>query len=63
MVRLETDPDVHALSRGYAALYWHRGEHTQPAVILGSCGTQQQNIHPSTVSQEPLPLIWADFPH
>lgn len=44
LVRLKRDLDVHALFRSDAALYWHHTEHTQPAVIRGFCGIQEQKI-------------------
>lgn len=44
MVRLKRDLDVHALFRSDAALYWYHTEYTQPAVIRGFCGIQEQMI-------------------
>lgn len=46
MVRLKGDRDVLALSWSNAALYWHHTEHTQSAVVLGSCtGYKRQCCH------------------
>lgn len=44
MVRPKRDLDVHALFRSDAALYWYYTEHTQPAVILGFYGIQEQKL-------------------
>lgn len=44
MVGLKIDLDVHAVFRSDAALYWHRTESTDPAVILGPCGIQERKI-------------------
>lgn len=42
--RMKRDLDVHALFWSDAALYWHHTEPTQPAVLLGSCGIEEQKI-------------------